>query len=110
LTKLDEEELTYLSESWTATILAPIYGGLLACVLYFLFLSGLLQGDLFPAFSLPVFASPPTTEDIRRFFIETYPKSGADLAKFMFWSFVGGFSEGFVPSLIQTYTAKNSQS
>jgi hypothetical protein len=42
----------------------------------------------------------PTTEDMRNFFSLTYPATGADVAKFLFWSFVAGFSERFVPQIL----------
>lgn len=106
LKSTDNEELSLLSGSWTAVIVKPLYGGLFALILYSLFLSGLLEGQLFPAFSVHTFDNPPTTENIKRFFVETYPKTAADFAKFAFWSFVAGFSERFVPGIIQRFTPK----
>ena len=44
--------------------------------------------------------NPPTTEDVVTFLNQTYPKSGPDLAKLLFWCFVAGFSERFVPQII----------
>lgn len=32
---------------------------------------------------------------------ETFPKAGPEVAKLFFWSFVAGFSERFVPQIIQ---------
>lgn len=43
-----------------------------------------------------------------RIFRETYPSSGPDLAKLLFWSFVAGFSERFVPQLISNVTTRAS--
>ncbi len=104
LNKLDLEEANLLASSWFATVLAPSYGGIFAVILYFLFLANLVSGQLFPAFSIPAFHDPPITEDIKAFFVQTYPKSGADFAKFAFWSFVAGFSERFVPGVIKRFT------
>jgi hypothetical protein len=65
-----------------------------------LFLSGLLQGHLFPEFNIVVFDDPPTIQNLTYFFMKTYPKGPLDFAKFAFWSFVAGFSERFVPQII----------
>ena len=37
--------------------------------------------------------------------IKTYPSTGSDLAKFLFWSFVAGFSECFFPQIINKVAA-----
>jgi hypothetical protein len=79
-----------------------LFGGIFALVLYILFLSGLVEGSLFPKFSIPAFGDPPTADDIRRFLTESNPKTGADLCKLMFWSFAAGFSERLVPKTIQS--------
>jgi hypothetical protein len=103
---LGEEDLTMLAESWPAVLLIPIYGAIFSQVLYLIFLAGLLQGDLFPAFYIPPFGDVPTDEKLRQFLLGTYPKSGVDFAKLVFWSFVAGFSERFVPQLVSTISAK----
>lgn len=100
LRKIEGEELALLSESWATIMLIPIYGGVFALVLYVLFLSGLVRGHLFPEFYVPTFHSPPTTEDVVAFLKTSYPVSAPDVAKFVFWSFVAGFSERFVPQII----------
>jgi hypothetical protein len=102
LRTIDEEELALLTESWAAVLIVPIYGAIFALVLYVIFLSGLLQGHLFPAFYIPPFADAPTVENLRAFLAETYPKSGPDCAKLIFWAFVAGFSERFVPQIVGT--------
>jgi hypothetical protein len=106
LRKLDEEDLTMLSESWSAVLLIPIYGAIFSQVLYLIFLAGLLQGDLFPAFYIPPFGDVPTDERFHQFLLGTYPKTGVDFAKLLFWSFVAGFSERFVPQLVNAMSAK----
>ncbi|MCZ6647123.1 MAG: hypothetical protein O7B79_12890, partial [SAR324 cluster bacterium] len=73
--------------------LIPIYAGIFALVLYVLFLSGILQGSLFPHFSIPPFGESPTPAEIINFLRSTYPSTGEDLAKLLFWTFVAGFSE-----------------
>ena len=101
LKKIGDEELELLSQSWYQILLIPIYGGIFAGILYIGFLSNIVEGPLFPKFAVPVFTQPiPTTNDIRAFLQQTYPASGADLAKLIFWAFVAGFSERLVPQII----------
>jgi len=97
-----DQELELLSGSWFQIILIPVYGGIFALVLYVGMLSDIVRGALFPNFTVMPFHQPPTTEDIQRFFSQTYPASGADLAKFLFWCFVAGFSERFIPQILNT--------
>ncbi|HNY01767.1 MAG TPA: hypothetical protein PKG48_04230 [Bacteroidales bacterium] len=105
LKKIGNEELTLLSESWYQILLIPIYGGIFSLVLYLLFLSGLLEGSLFPVFTTgsagPGVAAPPlNATTIKDFFSNTYPSTGQDLAKLIFWCFLAGFSERLVPQII----------
>src|SRR5512135_710517 len=50
LKDLTIDDLQLISVSWIYTCLSPLVGGILALLLYVLFLSGLLSGDLFPHF------------------------------------------------------------
>jgi hypothetical protein len=112
LKKIGNEELTLLAESWFQILLIPIYGGIFSLVLYLLFLSGLLEGTLFPKFAIPGEGLPAAAPsglnaaNIRNFFMNTYPASGPDLAKLIFWCFLAGFSERFVPQIITNIGAK----
>jgi hypothetical protein len=108
LRKFGNDELDLLAKSWFQIILIPVYGGIFAVVLYLCFLSKIVEGPLFPHFASPPFAEPiPSTEDVRNFFAQTYPSSGGDLAKLLFWSFVSGFSERFVPQIISRAETKD---
>ncbi len=104
LKQVSNEELEYLDQSWTSILVIPVFGGVFSLVLYLLFLSGIVDSFLFPDFAIPEFEGRPipTTDDLRRFFVETYPASGEDFAKLGFWSFVAGFSERFVPQIIHS--------
>ncbi len=101
LKKLGSDELDFLSKSWWSILVIPLFGGVFSLVLYLLFLSGLLEGSLFPSFHVPAFADPPVDENLKSFFAKTYPRSPADFAKLAFWSFVAGFSERFVPRIVK---------
>ena len=106
LRKIDNQELALLTESWFTILVIPVFGAIFAEVLYILFLSGLLQGHMFPSFYIPPFDEVPTVGNVIAFLRETCPKSGADLAKLMFWSFVAGFSERFVPQIVSKISSK----
>jgi hypothetical protein len=104
---VNDEELDLLSRSWFQILLIPVYGGIFALVLYLAFLSGIVEGTLFPRLSVPTFGNPPSTEDMKNLFMLTYPTTGVDLAKLIFWSFVAGFSERLVPQIISKTENKN---
>jgi hypothetical protein len=99
--KVSDEELALLTTSWFQILLVPIFGGIFSLVLYCIFLSGIMTGNLFPVFSMP---KPPVTGPDTNFivdiFTKTFPATGEDFAKFIFWSFVAGFSERFVPQIV----------
>jgi hypothetical protein len=102
LRKIGDEELSLLAQSWFQILLIPVYGAIFAGLLFVAFLGNIVEGQLFPKFAYPAFTQPmPTHEDIRAFLSNIDPASGADLAKLIFWSFVAGFSERFVPQIIE---------
>lgn len=103
-----DEELDLLSRSWFQILLIPVYGGIFALVLYLAFLSGIVEGALFPRLTIPVFGTPPSTQDMKNLFISTYPTTGVDLGKLIFWSFVAGFSERLVPQIISKTENRDS--
>lgn len=101
LKRMSEEDLALLSNSWVYVCLSPLVGGILAVVVYVLFVSGLLAGDLFPKF-LP--DDPPASgrpQGLAALFaIHGGP---ADYAKMLFWSFVAGFSERFATDIVSRF-------
>jgi len=50
LKTMSDDDLTLLANSWVYVCLSPLTGGILAVVTYILFVSGMLQGELFPHF------------------------------------------------------------
>lgn len=110
LSKIGDQELNLLSRSWAQVLLIPIYGGVFAMILYVIFLSEVIQGNLFPKFYIPPAPSKPDGVFMQQILKDTYPLSGQDFAKLIFWSFVAGFSERFVPQVISNIANKsNSQ-
>jgi len=102
------EDLNLLASSVTFLLLIPVVGGFLALLLFLMFIGGLVQGDLFPNFSIPAFApsgeavqnSPSSCEANGILAFTCVSGSAADYAKLLFWCFVAGFSERFVTGLM----------
>jgi len=94
---LPVEDLQLLATSWLYALLSPLVGGVLALVLYALFMSGLLAGELFPKLC------PETSKDVEYAYsklLRCAPETVTAYAKLFFWSFVAGFSERFVVDII----------
>ncbi len=85
--------------------LSPIFGGLFAVVLYGVFVSGIIQGELFPKFkgAEDNFSTP------YEFSSNTIPATNADMSKAILWAFIAGFAEGFVPNFIDKLVKDNEQ-
>ena len=74
-------------------VLSMSEGVIAAGVIYLLFTSGLLRGDLFPAFNEPV----GQYKRIFMRFMAYEPSSVTDVAKLFAWAFVASFAERLVP-------------
>jgi hypothetical protein len=76
--------------------------GILGFVAYGLFLSGLLQGELFPKFNEldSAYASFGDLLD------DVSPKTNLDASKALLWAFVAGFSERFIPNILDSLVLK----
>ncbi|BCS88533.1 hypothetical protein [Pseudodesulfovibrio sediminis] len=105
LTSIDDDELDLLSKSWASVLIIPLFGGIFALVLYVLFLTEIMDLDIFPKFYIPEFIHDRAI-DIPNFLQKTSPASGQDMAKMMFWSFLAGFSERLVPQVIQSVASQ----
>jgi hypothetical protein len=101
--KLNTEDLELLSTSWIYTILSPLVGGILAVVLYMIFASELITGQLFPAFEPD--SGTAEIHNIKLLFAY-HCVSYIDYAKLMVWSFIAGFTEKLVVNVIGTFTTK----
>lgn len=105
--KISAEELQLLSKSWYQVLLIPIYGGIFSLVLYIIFLSNLISSPFFPSFNFPeILETGIDAAYLRNFLTDTYPSSGQDFAKLVFWCFLAGFSERFVPQIITNISNK----
>lgn len=105
---LSERELRLLAGSWSQAILIPVFGGVFALLLYLMMLSELVSGLLFPAFATPETTGTLSAEEFRSLLLETYPATLQDFAKLGVWCFVAGFSERFLPDIIERTTGLHS--
>lgn len=125
LKTLQEEDLLLLARSWVYVLLSPLVGGILALLLYVLFISGLLDGDLFPEFSTTgaaVNANDTGTIVADGSGDTTNTKTGlsvlfnvqgvsyTDYAKIIFWCFLAGYSESFVTNIISHFESNADRS
>lgn len=103
LKEFGEEDLKLLAGSWIYVLLSPLVGGLLAMLLYVIFLSDLVTGELFPTFV----SDGKDREGIELLF---YVKSDnlGDYAKLVVWCFVAGFSEKFVTNIVSHFETTSS--
>jgi hypothetical protein len=110
LKKLSDKDLAHLESSWVHIVIPPFFGGMFALLFYIFVLSGILEGAMFPTFVMPEFSNPPTSEEIEKLLLETYPASGQDFARLTIWSFLAGFSERLVPDILKQTAGKGSGS
>ena len=99
LKDLTPDDLRLIDASWVYTALSPLVGGILALLLYVLFLSQLVSGQLFPSFDADPGSLPNSFGSVLKQHGHTYQ----DYAKLAFWSFVAGYSEHFVTDVISRF-------
>jgi hypothetical protein len=79
-------------------VMSAVIGGFFGIAVYMIFVSELFDGELFPSFkSLSPGASGSAMAQLIH---DTALASPKDAAKAVAWSFVAGFSEQFVPNLL----------
>ena len=86
----------------------PLSGAIFACALYWLFLSGLMTGGLFPTFG-PFDKHGKSGLDWATFVLqESSPETSVAYGKLLVWSFIAGFAERFVPNVIDRLAGQAS--
>ena len=111
LSRLSKQEEIESSELNKPGIIIQMYvslflSGILGFVAYGLFMSGLLQGELFPKFSDNI--NQPYG-DLYSFLVSVQPKNNSDAAKAIVWAFVAGFSERFIPNVLDSLVSRSEQ-
>lgn len=104
LNLLSDEDIGKLAKTWTGLLVPSLIGGILSLILYLIFLSGLLQGDLFPQFEPDAGAR----EGFDAIF-DQHAKAGMkDYAKLLFWGFVAGFNQKYVVDIIDSIKSRGT--
>jgi hypothetical protein len=81
-----------------------VVGAIAAAAVYLACMSGLLQGDLFPTFECHL--GKDMCSKLKDWAQEYGPMGPQNYAKAIVWGFIAGFSERFVPDLLQNLAAK----
>ncbi|MES2940785.1 MAG: hypothetical protein V4864_24110 [Pseudomonadota bacterium] len=102
LGELKDNELAGLASSWLGLIVPSFVGGILAFVLYYLFISGIVSGQLFPLFAMDENAKEKSVDMLK----ELHLPWPSEYAKLFFWSFVAGFNQKYVVDIISSFKAK----
>jgi hypothetical protein len=89
------------------SLVPAVVGAISATVIYMLFASGLVQGDLFPAFKCKV--GEGKCETFGMLIGEWGPDQARDYAKSIVWAFIAGFAERLVPDTLQSLTKSAQQ-
>jgi hypothetical protein len=84
------------------SLVPAVVGAISARVLYMLFASGLVQGDLFPLFKCKKGENMCTTFGM--LIGEWGPDQARDYAKAIVWGFIAGFAERLVPDTLLSLT------
>lgn len=84
---------------------SPIVAGILAWVLYGLFVTEIIKGPLFPEFR----GTTSEYHSVRQVFTEVGPIQTLDAAKALLWAFVAGFSEKMVPNILDKLAKKDAE-
>jgi hypothetical protein len=84
---------------------SPVIAGVFGFILYSLFLSGIVQGSLFPDFS----GIELKFDGVGGLFTDVAPANNLDAARALIWAFIAGFSERMVPNILDK-VAKEGES
>jgi len=100
LKSMSNDDLTLLANSWVFVCLSPLAGGILAVVIYILFISGMLKGALFPEFTPDDSTNPETGMSV---LFNLHCSTAGDYGKALLWGFIAGFSERFATDIISRF-------
>jgi len=101
LGELTDDEVSELSSSWLPIIAPSLVGGILAIVLYIVFLTGLIGGDVIPTFV----QDPEVREDIGAI-LDQHADGVKEYAKLLFWGFIAGYNQKYAIDIISSIKHK----
>lgn len=85
----------------------PMVGVIAAVVLYIGFVSGLVDGGVFPTMTCKGVGK--TCTDLLEVMNDYGPKLATDYGKALIWGFIAGFSERFVPDILQSLVVRSQK-
>lgn len=88
------------------SLVPTVVGMLGAVIIYLIFAAGFLTGDLFPEFHC---ATDQNCADFHGFVANWRPDGPAANAKAIVWGFIAGFSERFVPDILNRLSSENTK-
>jgi hypothetical protein len=88
---------------------SPMIGAIFAVVLMLMFISGILQGKIFPAY-VELCSQNSLNQQPCLAWTQLLPKTSADYALLFFWSFIAGFAERFVPDTLDRIISRAEDS
>jgi hypothetical protein len=106
LASLSDIEVTQLSSSWLGLIVPSFVGGILACVLYLLFISGIISGELFPRIIEDTFQEGAKKPEGFLAVFSQHADGPSEYAKLLFWTFVAGFNQKYVVDVIESIKSR----
>ena len=87
-----------------STLMPVLYGTLMAGIAYLLFMSNIVSGacheGLLTSNLFPVFTKPEEGHTLLQQFVHLTPRGMHNTGKLLVWSFVAGYSERFVISIL----------
>jgi hypothetical protein len=89
------------------SMIPSLVGAIAAVILYLIFASELTKSDMFPKFHLS--QANTKLDDFQNFVANWQPILPSDYAKALVWSFLAGFSERFVPDLLEHFATSTRQ-
>jgi hypothetical protein len=106
LNSLSDTEIIQLSFSWLGLVVPSFVGGILACVLYLLFISGIISGNLFPKIIADTFETGTVRPNSFVVIFHQHADGAPEYAKLLFWSFVAGFNQKYVVDIIESIKSR----
>jgi hypothetical protein len=106
LSSLSDIELAQLSSSWLGLIVPSFVGGILACILYLLFISGIISGNLFPRIIADTVQNGSKKPENFAIIFHQHADGATEYAKLLFWTFVAGFNQKYVVDIIESIKSR----
>ncbi len=89
------------------SFIPPVIGAIAAILLYGIFAGEMIEGSLFPHFK---YINANTIHDNFVYAVTSWrPEEAIDYIKCLVWGFVAGFSERFVPNILENFTNTNEK-